>query len=454
MGRLFGTDGIRGEANRYPMDGPTAFRVGQAVAITVREHAKDRKPIVVMGKDTRISGDMLEGALSAGITSMGADVCPVGVLPTPAIAYFTTETQADAGIVISASHNPFQDNGIKIFGGNGFKLSDHQEGAIEELILKDAISGFMPSSENLGRIRPLNHVPERYVSFLKRHFPDALSMAGIKIVLDTANGATHEVAPELFKALGADLTVIHNQPNGRNINDQCGSQHTADLEAKVQKKGAAAGFAFDGDGDRLIAVDETGRKLTGDQILLICARALKEAGRLKSNLLVSTVMSNLGLTKACGRYGISRHESRVGDRYVLKDMQRLGAVIGGEESGHIILSEHHTTSDGIITALRILAVMLEKNKPLSELSQMMDAYPQKLINVPVREKPDIATVPKVAEIVRKVEAALGDEGRVLVRYSGTQNMCRVMVEGPTMAMTEKYCGQIADQVRKTLGRNK
>jgi len=451
MGRLFGTDGIRGKANQYPMDGPTAFRVGQAVAITVREHAKGRKSIVMIGKDTRISGDMLEGALSAGITSMGVDVCPMGVLPTPAIAYFTTLTKAHAGIVISASHNPFQDNGIKIFGGNGFKLSDHQEEAVEDLILKDTLFKLMPPSEEIGRIRPMNNVLEQYVAFLKQHFPQTFSMVGVKIVLDTANGATHEVAPALFKAFGADVTVIHNHPNGININDRCGSQYTADLEAKVQEKGAFAGFAFDGDGDRLIAVDEKGRKITGDHILLICARALKEAGRLKNNLLVSTVMSNLGLAKACGKYGISRHESRVGDRYVLEDMQRLGAVIGGEESGHIILSDHHTTSDGIITALQILAVMLKEKMPLSQLSQMMDVYPQKLINVPVREKPDMATVPKVAEVIRKVEAELGHEGRVLVRYSGTQNLCRVMVEAATMATTEKYCRQIADQVREALG---
>ncbi len=451
MGRLFGTDGIRGEANLYPMDGLTAFRVGQAIAVTIKEDAGDRKPVVMIGKDTRISGDMLEGALSAGITSMGVDVRPVGVLPTPAIAYFTILTKAQAGIVISASHNPFQDNGIKIFGENGFKLSDRQEEVIEDLILKDTLFEFMPASEEMGRIQRMENVLEEYVAFLKQHFPQTLSMAGMKVVLDTANGATHEVAPVLFKALGADVAVIHNHPNGININDRCGSQHTVDLEARVRETRAAAGFAFDGDGDRLIAVDEKGRKLTGDHILLICARALKEEGRLKNNLVVSTVMSNLGLTKACEKYGIGRHESLVGDRYVLEDMQRLGAVVGGEESGHIILSDHHTTSDGIITALQILAVMLKEKKPLSELSQMMDVYPQELINVPVREKPDIATVPKVAEAIRQVEADLGDEGRVLVRYSGTQNLCRIMVEAATMTMTEKYCGQIADHVRKSLG---
>ena len=451
MGKLFGTDGIRGEANQYPMDGGIAFRVGQAVAVTIRWNNKDHRPVVMVGKDTRISGDMLESALSAGIMSMGADVRPLGVLPTPAISYFTTTNKADAGIVISASHNPYQDNGIKIFGGNGFKLSDHQEETIETLILKESLSEFMPPPENLGRIRPLHPIMDEYVSFLKKHFPKDLSMTGMKMVLDTANGATHEAAPALFKALGADVSVIHDHPDGININDSCGSQYTADLEKAVLETGATAGFAFDGDGDRLIAVDEKGEKLTGDQILLICARAMKKEGRLKNNLVVSTVMSNLGFSKACGKYGIDRHESRVGDRYVLEDMQRLGAVIGGEESGHIILSDHHTTSDGIITALQILAAMLKEKKPLSDLSRMMDAYPQELINVPVREKPHIATVPEVAEAIRQVEADLGDEGRVLVRYSGTQNLCRIMVEAATMAMTEKYCGRIADCVRKSLG---
>jgi phosphoglucosamine mutase len=395
MGTLFGTDGIRGEANRYPMDGPTAFRAGRAIAAALQAFARDRKPAVMIGKDTRISGDMLEAALAAGAASMGANVWSLGVLPTPAVAYFTTETKADAGIVISASHNPFRDNGIKIFGRNGFKLSDGQEEAIESMILEDVPSDAVPAPENLGRIKPFNNSLAKYVSFLKRHFPQDLSMDGMKIVLDTANGATHAAAPELFQSLGADLTVIHNEPDGININDRCGSQHTADLAARVREEGAEAGFAFDGDGDRLIAVDEKGREISGDQILLICARALKKAGRLKNNLLVSTVMSNLGLSRACEKYVISRHESRVGDRYVLEDMQRLGAVAGGEESGHIILLERHSTSDGIITALQILTVMLKEKKPLSQLARMMTVYPQKLINVPVREKPEIATVPPV-----------------------------------------------------------
>ena len=451
MTRLFGTDGIRGEANRYPMDGLTAFRVGQAIAVTVRKHVQKRKAVVVIGRDTRISGDMLEGALSAGITSMGVDVRTVGVLPTPAIAYFTTSTKADAGVVISASHNPFQDNGIKVFGGNGFKLTDEQESAIETLIFEDRFSKFLPLPENLGRIRAVSNSLDQYVDFLKGHLPEGFSLNGIKIVLDTANGAAYEAAPLLFESLGVDVSVIHHQPDGTNINDRCGSQHTEDLTSAVVKRQANAGFALDGDGDRLIAVDETGKSLTGDQILLICARSLKKAGQLKNNLLVSTVMSNLGLGRACREYGIKRHESAVGDRYVLADMQSTGAVLGGEESGHIILLNHHTTSDGIITAIRLLVAMIENNATLSELSRLMTVYPQKLINVPVREKPAITSVPRLMEAIGSVESELGDEGRVLVRYSGTQNMCRVMVEGVTMALTEKYCSRIADRVRESIG---
>jgi len=394
---------------------------------------------------------MLEGALSAGITSMGGDVCSVGVLPTPAIAYFTTATGAHAGIVISASHNPFQDNGIKIFGHDGFKLSDDQEAAIESLMFEKNFSQCMPAPSNLGRIRTMSDSLDRYVAFLKGHFPKDFSLKGMKIVLDTANGATYQAAPLLFEALGVDLSVIHHQPDGTNINDRCGSQHTEDLESHVVKGEAHAGFAFDGDGDRLIAVDETGSRLTGDQILLACARSLKAAGQLRNNLMVSTVMSNLGLTRACREYGIDRHESPVGDRYVLADMQARGAVLGGEESGHIILLNHHTTSDGIITVLKLLAAMIETGETLSQLGKLMTVYPQKLINVPVREKPEITRVPQLIKVIGSAESALGDEGRVLVRYSGTQNLCRVMVEAPTMAMTEKYCRQIVDQVRESLG---
>jgi phosphoglucosamine mutase len=449
MGKLFGTDGIRGEANRYPMNAEIAFSAGQGVVyILKKEHARPR---IVIGKDTRISGYMLESALESGITSMGGNPYLLGVLPTPGIAFTAQSMRADAGIVISASHNPYQDNGIKIFSGSGFKLSDEQEAAIEGLMLSNTLHDLVPPVKDMGQAFRLEDAHGRYIVFLKNTFPRDLSIEGMKIILDTANGATYKVAPETFWELGADVEAIHNSPNGININDKCGSQHPQDLRKKVVESGAAIGLAFDGDGDRLIAVDEKGKEITGDQILLICANMLKEQGRLKNDLLVSTVMSNLGLRIACKKYGFKHHASKVGDRYVLEDMLRLGSVIGGEESGHMIFLDHHTTGDGIITALQLLAVMVRTGKPLSELAKMMDIYPQKLINVDVKSKPDIRTVPQVMKVIERIEKELGDEGRVLVRYSGTQNMCRVMVEGPSESVTEKYCQEIADAVTKILG---
>ncbi|MFH1122754.1 MAG: phosphoglucosamine mutase [Pseudomonadota bacterium] len=449
MGKLFGTDGIRGEANRYPMDAAIAFSVGQAVANLFKKAGHRTR--VVIGKDTRISGYMLESSLEAGVSSMGGISYLVRVLPTPGIAFIAQSMRADAGIVISASHNPYQDNGIKIFSGNGFKLSDEQEEAIENLILSGKLPEMVPEAKEMGRAYRMEDAPGRYIVFLKNTFPHDLSMEGMKIVIDAANGATYRVCPAAFTELGASLEVIHNNPNGLNINENCGSQHTQDLEKRVVETGAAIGLAFDGDGDRLIAVDEKGRTITGDQILIICAKALKGQGRLKNDLLVSTVMSNLGLTFACKKYGFRHHASKVGDRYVLEDMQRLGAVIGGEESGHMIFLDHHTTGDGILTALQLVAAMIKENKPLSELAGMMEVFPQKLINVPVKSKPDISTVPQVVAAVKQTEAELGDRGRVLVRYSGTQNACRVMVEGPTDALTEKFCKQIAEAVKAALG---
>ena len=449
MGKLFGTDGIRGEANRYPMDSAVAFSVGQAITHVLRK--SDRRTRVIIGKDTRISGYMLESSLEAGITSMGGDPYLVGVLPTPGIAFATFSMRADAGIVISASHNPFQDNGIKIFGGGGYKLSDDLEAVLENLVLGGQLPKLVPGVADMGQAYRLHDMHGRYIVFLKNTFPRDLSLEGVKVVLDTANGATYKVAPELFWELGAKVETIHNNPNGLNINDNCGSQHTADLRKRVVETGAAVGLAFDGDGDRLIAVDEKGREITGDQILLACALMLKEQGRLKNDLVVSTVMSNMGLRVACRKYGFQHHASKVGDRYVLEDMQRLGSVLGGEDSGHMIGLDHHTPGDGLLTALQLLSAIIRAGKPLSELAAQMDVYPQKLINVDVSRKPDLATVPEVAEAIRQVESQLQDEGRVLVRYSGTQNMCRVMVEGPSVELTERYCTLIADELRKALG---
>ncbi len=404
----------------------------------------------MIGKDTRISGYMLESALESAITSMGGAPYLVGVLPTPGIAFITESMRADAGIVISASHNPFQDNGIKIFSGTGYKLSDAQEDEIEGLILGGKLPQMVPPPSEMGHAFRLSDVHGRYIVFLKNSFPRALSMEGLKIAMDTANGAAYMVAPEAFNELGADLTVIHNQPTGLNINDACGSQHTSDLKKTVIETGADIGLAFDGDADRLIAVDEKGNEITGDQIMIICAKMLKDQGMLKNDLVVSTIMSNLGLTLACKKYGFKNHASKVGDRYVLEDMQRLGASIGGEESGHMIFLDHHTTGDGILTAIQLISAMLRSGKPLSELADLMHVLPQKLINIDVQRKPDITTVPEIVEAIKQVEADLKDEGRVLIRYSGTQNMCRVMVEGPTKEVTDKHCTQLADIVKSAL----
>jgi len=449
MGKLFGTDGVRGEANRYPMNAEIAFTLGQAIVYILKKGRY--RPRIVIGKDTRISGYMLEGAFESGITSMGGNPYMLGVLPTPGIAFIAQSMRADAGIVISASHNPYQDNGIKIFSGNGFKLSDEQEERIEELMLSNTLHTLVAPVKDMGQAFRLDDVNGRYIVFLKNTFPRDLSMEGMKIVMDTANGATYRIAPEMFWELGADVEAIHNIPNGININDKCGSQYTEDLRKRVVDKGAAIGLAFDGDGDRLIAVDEKGKEITGDQILLICAKMLKEQDKLKNDLVVGTVMSNLGLRIACKKYGFNYHASKVGDRYVLEDMLRLGGVLGGEESGHTIFLDHHTTGDGIITAVQLIAAMVRSGKPLSELAAMMDIYPQCLINVVVKSKPDISTVPQIIKSIKGVEKKLGNSGRVLVRYSGTQNMCRVMVEGPSVDVTDKYCEEIADVVKKALG---
>jgi len=449
MGKLFGTDGIRGEANRYPMDAMTAFSVGQAVTHLIKKEKQNAG--IVIGRDTRISGNMLEHSLAAGIASMGGDPYLAGVLPTPGIAFTCRSMGAEAGIMISASHNPYEDNGIKIFSGQGFKLSDREEEIIEDLILGGRLPQMVPPAREIGRAETIDHALDNYIAFLKECFPHDLSMKGIKIVIDTANGAAYRAAPALFAALGADVDTIHHSPDGKNINHNCGSQFTQDLQARVLQRGAAIGLAFDGDGDRLIAVDETGKAITGDPIMLICAKVLKDLGRLKNDLVVSTVMSNLGFILACKKYGLKHHASRVGDRYVLGDMKRLGAVIGGEDSGHMIFLDHHTTGDGILAAVQLIAAMLRLGKPLSNLAAMMDVYPQVLINVDVERKPEISTLPELTEAIRQTETELGDEGRVLVRYSGTQNLCRVMVEGPTRHVTEKYCREIADAVKRAIG---
>jgi len=448
MGALFGTDGIRGEANRAPMDAMTAFALGQAVTHVIHPH--DRPPVVVIGKDTRVSGYMLESALEAGVTSMGGFVYMLGVLPTPGVAYITESMRADAGFVVSASHNPYQDNGIKVFAGTGFKLPDAEEDEIERLMLSGDLPELTPHPDHMGRAYRLDDAIGRYVVFLKSSFPRRLTLTGLKIAMDVGNGATYKVAPMVFRELGAEVEVIHNQPDGFNINKDCGSQHTQDLARLVRESGAAIGLAFDGDGDRLIAVDELGNQVTGDQILMVNALQLQQEHRLAGDVVVSTVMSNLGVTLCCQQHGITHHKAAVGDRYVLEAMQELGGVIGGEDSGHMIFLRNHTTGDGIMTALQTIACMIKQDKPLSELAKVVTIFPQTLVNVDVVRKPNINAVPELVEAIEAVEAELGEQGRVLVRYSGTQNMCRVMVEGPTQADTDRLADQIADVVRTNL----
>ncbi len=448
MNKLFGTDGIRGIANQYPMTTEVASNVGRAIAHLSKKEG--HTPRILIGRDTRLSGDMFESAIISGICSMGVNAISVGVIPTPGIAFLTHDMRADAGIVISASHNPSQDNGIKIFNNEGFKLSDVKENKIEELIFADNMSRLHPSPKELGKLSRMDDAAGRYVDFLKSTFPQKLNPEGMKIILDCSNGATYHVAPAVFMELGCEVKTLFDQPDGKNINLKCGSQHTDALAAEVLRQRADAGFAFDGDGDRVIAVDDKGNILTGDRMLAICSAILKKEGQLKNNLVIRTVMSNLGLTVAFQKLGIDSVFAPVGDRFVLEEMLARGAVIGGEDSGHLIFLKHHTTGDGLITALQILAAIKKEGRPLSELARIMSVFPQMLINIDVKRKPEIETVPEIMAAIKKAEKALGDKGRVLVRYSGTQNMCRVMVEGPTKKETETHCRRIADVVEKIL----
>jgi phosphoglucosamine mutase len=448
MNKLFGTDGIRGIANEYPMTTEVALNVGRAIAYLSKR--KGHTPRIIIGKDTRLSGDMFEGAIISGICSMGVNAISVGVMPTPGIAFLTHDMRADAGIVISASHNPSQDNGIKIFNNEGFKLSDEKENQIEELIFANNMDKLHPVPKEMGKLSRMDDAAGRYVDFLKSTFPREINPEGMKVVLDCSNGATYHVAPEVFAELGVEVTTLFNQPDGKNINLNCGSQHTEALTAEVLRQKADVGFAFDGDGDRVIAVDDKGNVLTGDRMLAVCSVILKKEGKLKNNFVVRTVMSNLGLSVAFQKLGIDSVFAQVGDRFVLEEMLARDAIIGGEDSGHLIFLQHHTTGDGLITALQVLAAMKKENKLLSGLASIMKVFPQMLINIDVKRKPKIETMPEIMAAIKKAEKALGDKGRVLVRYSGTQNMCRVMVEGPTKKKTETHCRQIADVVKKIL----
>lgn len=448
MGRLFGTDGIRGTANEHPITAEMVLQVGRAVAHICKKG--NHRHRIIIGKDTRLSGYLLESALTAGVCSMGVDVLLVGPMPTPGIAFITSNMKADAGIVISASHNPFQDNGIKIFSRDGYKLPDAKEAEIEELIFSKSIDSMRPTAREVGKAFRIEDAIGRYIVFLKNSFPRKLTLEGMKIVADCGNGATYKVAPTILYELGADVIPINIEPDGENINQESGALYPENLAKEVLHHKADIGLAFDGDGDRLIAVDEAGHVVTGDQILAIFAHLLKKENRLNNNMLVSTVMSNLGLSIMLKEIGVNHLKSKVGDRYVLEEMIKNDSVIGGEDSGHIIFREFHTTGDGILTALQLLTALLTFNKPLSELSKFMQVFPQCLINVEVKKKPELDAIPEIKQAIAKVEKSLAEKGRVLVRYSGTQSICRVMVEGPTIEKTQGHANSIAEIVKNCL----
>ena len=448
MGKLFGTDGVRGKANIHPMTAETAMKIGQAVAHILKKDGHRLR--VVIGKDTRLSCYMFESALASGLMSMGADVVLVGPLPTPGIAFITSNMDADAGIVISASHNPYEDNGIKIFGPGGFKLSDEQEREVERLVLSGELSALTVDSRHIGRAAREDDALGRYIVFLRHTFPRDLSLEGLKMVVDCANGATYKIAPLLFREMRAEVVPLHIYPNGTNINRDSGAVCPDGLSAAVKEHDAHIGLAFDGDGDRLIAVDEKGGIVSGDKILAVCAKNLKDEGGLVNDLVVHTVMSNLGLNLALKEMGIKGIATKVGDRNVLEEMVRRQAVIGGEDSGHLIFMEHHTTGDGILSALQLLAVMRKTGKPLSELSRIFTTLPQVVINVDVKTKPGLKTIPEIQEAISSAEKDLGEKGRVLVRYSGTQDLCRVMVEGPTDDVTRRHAERIATVIARKL----
>ncbi|MCB5248025.1 phosphoglucosamine mutase [Trichlorobacter sp.] len=450
MKKLFGTDGVRGVANVHPMTTEMAMQLGRAAAYIFKSSGPRRHRIVI-GKDTRLSGYMLESALLAGICSMGVDVLLVGPLPTPGIANITKSMRADAGVVISASHNAFQDNGIKFFSADGFKLPDEIELKIEKLIDSKKIDSLRPTATEVGKAFRIDDAAGRYIVFLKNSFPADLDLSGLKIVLDCANGAAYKVAPAVFEELGAEVIPLGVRPNGSNINAGCGSLHPEVISEAVKQHQAHIGIALDGDADRVIVCDEFGNEVNGDQIMAICATDMLARKTLKKKTLVATVMSNMGLDIALRKAGGKIIKTAVGDRYVVEEMRKGGYNLGGEQSGHLIFLDNNTTGDGVLAALQLLAVMRRREKPLSELAEVMIPLPQVLVNVRVRERKDIMTLPSVAKTIRDVEQKLGDEGRVLIRYSGTEPLLRIMLEGQDKYEITTWANEIGDLVKQQIG---
>ncbi len=447
--RLFGTDGVRGIANIEPMTSETALQLGRAIAYVFKK--ENRRHRIVIGKDTRLSGYMLESAMMAGICSMGVDVLIVGPLPTPGIAFVTTSMRADAGVVISASHNPYHDNGIKFFSRDGLKLPDEAELLIEDFIYGNHDPSHRPTAREVGKAYRVDDAIGRYVVFAKNSFPKELTLDGLKIAVDCANGAAYKVAPAVFYELGAEVIPIAVKPNGENINDGCGAMYPENVSKAVKDSGADIGFALDGDGDRCIAVDEQGNVVDGDCLLAISAAAMLKEGSLNRNTLVATIMSNSGLEEAVESAGGRVVRTGVGDRYVVEEMLREGYNLGGEQSGHLIYLDHTTTGDGIISALQVLKRMVKEGRKLSELSKVMKNYPQILLNVRIREKKEIKDIPSVAAALSRAEQRLKNRGRVFIRYSGTEPLARITVEGEREDEITAMANELADLLRKEIG---
>jgi len=448
MGRLFGTDGIRGLANEVPLTTELAFRLGRQLVATLLEHHGLAKVRLVVGRDTRLSGPMIEGALVSGALSAGADVFTAGVLPTPGIAYLTQSLEAQGGVVLSASHNPFQDNGIKIFSSEGSKFPDAWEDEIETR-LAGPDGAPKPTGAAVGRLVHYDRAEADYIAKVRQTFP--FDLGGLTVALDCAHGATYRVAPRLFRALGARVVVLAARPDGLNINRHSGALHPERLARRVLAAKAHLGLAFDGDGDRLIAVDEAGEVRDGDYALAICGRHLGAGGRLKGDVVVTTVMANLGLDKALGAKGIRTVKTQVGDRYVLEEMSKLGASLGGEQSGHLLFLDHAPTGDGMLSALQLLAVMRETGQPFSALAACMSKFPQVLMNVAVRAKPALESISGLADRLAARESEMGPAGRILLRYSGTENLARVMVEGEDRSHIESVAAELSGIIRRAIG---
>jgi phosphoglucosamine mutase len=456
--KLFGTDGVRGVANVEPVTAETALKLGRAAAhvftqLNPRTIPQGARPKIVVGKDTRLSGYMLENALVAGITSLGVDVLVIGPLPTPGVAYITRSLRADAGIVLSASHNPYEDNGIKFFRHDGYKLDDQIEEEIERLVFTGEIDSIRPTAGKIGRAARIDDALGRYVEFAKRSFPRKMSLEEMHVAVDVANGAAYKSTPCILRELGAEVTVAHNEPNGMNINMGCGSTFPQEIQRVVKESGADVGITHDGDADRVLLCDENGEIVDGDEILAIASVDFLRAGRLEQNTLVATVMSNLGLDETISSAGGKVLRTKVGDRYVIEEMVQRELNLGGEQSGHLIFRDFTTTGDGIISALQILRIMHETGKPLSKLKTCLEKYPQTQRSLKVREKPPLSDLTAVMKLVNETEKELSGKGRVLLRYSGTEPKIRLLIEGRKLDQIDRQANRIADAIQSAIGVN-